>query len=121
MTLPADILPLPPGLLLQRIAAELESCQMILARIEGCMHALLADVPVNEALRRRDFQDIDLLGQLLGDLALCLTASAQTRPLRAGGALEGGVVLANLRLHDLRERLSGGEAQEVAADQVELF
>ena len=114
---------LPPALLLQRIAAELARCQSLLDRIEHSVQVIMAAPSPGQLLcaRRSELQDIDLLGQCLGDLALCLRSAAASPTLGAAADLDAGFVLGDLRLQDLRHRLVGRQATGPEADRIELF
>lgn len=118
-----DSAALPPALLLQRIAAELARCQSLLDRIEHSVQVIMSAPSPGLLLsaRRSELQDIDLLGQSLGDLALCLRSAAASPPLRAAADLDAGFVLGELRLQDLRHRLVGRQGAAPEVERVELF
>jgi hypothetical protein len=109
--------------LLQRIAAELLNCQAILSRIEHSVHQSLQGPAAQIAPLswQKNLQDIDLLEQNLGDLAVCLTAVAAEPPLRDAADLNEAHVLGPLRLEDLRHRLHGKPHQPGCAEQIEIF
>lgn len=114
---------LATGPLLQRIAEELVQCQAILARIEHSVHLSL-DGPAAQVAPlswQKNLQDIDLLEQNLGDLALCLSAIAEQPAMRAVADLNEAHVLGPLRLEDLRHRLHGKPERPERADPIELF
>ena len=118
-----DSAALPPALLLHRIAAELAHCQSLLDRIEHSVQVIIAAPSPGLLLsaRRSELQDIDLLGQCLGDLALCLRSAAASPPLEAAADLDAGFVLGELRLLDLRHRLVGRQSAAPEVERVELF
>ena len=123
MTAQDDRAALPPTLLLQRIAAELARCQSLLDRIELSVQVIIA-APSPDLLisaRRSELQDIDLLGQSLGDLAVCLRSVAASPTLHAAADLDAGLVLGDLRLQDLRQRLVGRPDNVPEAARIELF
>lgn len=115
--------PLPPALLLHRIATELARCQSLLGRIEHSVQVIMAAPSPGMILSasRSELQDIDLLGQSLGDLAMCLRSAAATAPLSTADDLDAGVVLGELRLQDLRHRLVGVQGAAPAVERIELF
>ena len=123
MTLPDNSAALPPALLLLRIAAELAHCQSLLDRIEHSVQVIIAAPSPGLLLsaRRSELQDIDLLGQCLGDLALCLRSAAASPPLGSAADLDAGFVLGELRLQDLRHRLVGRQGVAPGAERIELF
>jgi hypothetical protein len=123
MTDADDSAALPPALLLHRIAAELARCQSLLDRIEHSVQVIMAAPSPGMILsaRRSELQDIDLLGQSLGDLALCLRSAAATVPLSAAADLDAGFVLGELRLQDLRHRLVGRPGAAPEVERIELF
>lgn len=109
--------------LLQRIAAELLQCRAMLSRIEHSVHAAL-EAPiaqVGSGSWQRNMQDIDLLEQYLGELALCLVAVAAEPALQMTADLSEAHVLGRLRLEDLRHRLQGRPSHAEPADHIELF
>lgn len=115
--------PLSAGPLLQRIAEELVQCRAILSRIEHSVHqslegAVTPDAPLSW---QKNLQDIDLLEQNLGDLALCLTATAEQPAIGAVHDLNEAQVLGPLRLEDLRHRLHGKPTRPERADPIEIF
>lgn len=114
---------LPPALLLHRIAAELARCQRLLDRIELAVQVIMAAPPPGQMLsaRQGELQDIDLLGQSLGDLALCLRAAAASPPLGAAVDLDAGFVLNGLQLSDLRHRLAGRPPAPPEGARIEFF
>jgi hypothetical protein len=118
-----DLAMLSMAPLLQRIAAELLHCQAILARIEHSVHAALqVPTPVSPPITwQSNLQDIDLLEQNLGDLAMCLSAIAGEPLLRATADLSAAKVLGPLRLNDLRQRLHGKPAAAECCGPVEIF
>ena len=105
--------------LVQRIAAELLQCRAILSRIEHSVHAALEATPpqVPALSWQKNMQEIDLLEQTLGDLALCLSALAAEPALRDAPDLRYAHVLGRLRLEGLRHRLHGRPARAEPADQ----
>lgn len=114
--------PLYPTSLLDRVAAELLQCRAILSRIEHSVHDILDHHRAGGDARswQRNLQDIDLLEQNLGDLALCLQIAARDPVLVTAGGLEPRPILAPLRLDALRQRLSGRPSGAAATD-VEVF
>jgi len=119
----APIAVLSAGPLLKRIAEELVQCQAILSRIEHSVHLSL-DGPAAQVAPlswQKNLQDIDLLEQNLGDLALCLSAIADQPPVRTLCDLNEAQVLGPLRLEDLRHRLHGKPARLEPADPIEIF
>ena len=109
--------------LLQRIAAELLHCRAILSRIEHSVHVAF-EVPAAQLPSgswQRNLQDIDLLEQNLGELALCLAAVAAEPALQIAADLNEVHVLGRLRLEDLRHRLHGRPSGVEPADQIEIF
>lgn len=114
---------LSAGPLLKRIADELVQCQAILSRIEHSVHLSL-DGPAAQVAPlswQKNLQDIDLLEQNLGDLALCLSAIADQPSVRTLADLNEAHVLGPLRLEDLRHRLHGKPARLEPADPIEIF
>jgi len=120
---PPDESPLSVGPLLRRIAQELLQCRSILARIEHSVHLTLEGQAGQTAplVWQKNLQDIDLLEQNLGDLALCLSAVADQPALRFPHVLSETHVLGPLRLEDLRHRLHGKPARPATADPIEIF
>ena len=123
MTSQHDSATLNPAVLLQRIAAELSRCQSLLDRIEHSVQVIMTAPSPGMILsaRRSELQDIDLLGQSLGDLALCLRCAAASPPLETAADLDAGFVLSELRLQDLRHRLVGRQGVAPEVERIELF
>jgi hypothetical protein len=116
--------PLYPTSLLDRVAAELLQCRAILSRVEHSVHDILDQHRAggDERSWQRNLQDIDLLEQNLGDLALCLQNAARDPVLASAQGLEARPILAPLRLDDLRQRLTGRISSATArATDVEVF
>jgi hypothetical protein len=109
--------------LLQRIAAELLHCRAILSRIEHSVHGALEapSAQMQQGSWQRNLQDIDLLEQNLGELALCLAAVAAEPAMQTAAELSEAHVLGRLRLEDLRHRLNGRPGQALPAEQIEIF
>lgn len=118
-----DSAALPPALLLHRIAAELARCQTLLDRIEHSVQIIMSAPSPGQILtaRRSELQDFDLLGQCLGDLALCLRSAAASPTLGAAADLDIAFVLGELRLDDLRHRLVGRQGTVAEVERIELF
>jgi hypothetical protein len=90
--------------LLLRAADEVALCRLLVARVE----ATLAEKIDAGMLGGEAPQAIDLLDQILADLATCVAGLADGLP--ADTMLVSGPVLARLRLDDLRRRLTGAGA-----------
>lgn len=108
----------PARAVLVRMAVEVQRCEVILRGIETAVAPMIAAPggPSNS----HALQDIDLLGQSLADLAICLTGIA--------AQLDGGVevdvhrLLDPLRLDDLHRRLGGRAAVDLSpAERIALF
>jgi hypothetical protein len=91
----------PARELLLRAADEVALCRLLVARIEQTIAPLIDNGTVGGAAP----QAIDLLDQVLDDLATCVAGLANGLPLDT--MLIPGPVLARLRLEDLRRRLTG--------------
>lgn len=104
--------------LLLRAADEVALCRLLVARVE----AALAQ-KIDEGMFGGEApQAIDLLDQILADLATCVAGLADGLP--AGTMLASGPVLARLRLDDLRRRLTGsdsGSGEDPPPARVALF
>ncbi len=88
--------------LLLRAADEVELCRILVRQIEAALAPLIEQRMVGGMAP----QAIDLLDQVLADLATCVAGLA--RGLPEGTTLAPGPVLALLRLDDVRRRLMGG-------------
>ncbi len=64
-------------------------------------------------------QSIDLLDQILADLAVCVAGLADGLP--DGTQVISGPMLARLRLEDVRRRLAGGEPRGTGNADALLF
>ncbi len=120
---PPDESPLSAGPLLKRVGLELLQCRSILARIEHSVHLTL-EGPASQTAPlawQRNLQDIDLLEQILGDLAACLFAVADQPAMRSPHDLNEAQVLGPLRLEDLRHRLHGKPMLQLNPDPIEIF
>ncbi|EEW24194.1 hypothetical protein [Rhodobacter ferrooxidans] len=114
---------LAPSLLMQRVAAELSHCQAILRRVEHAVHETVLAPGANTTgpVWQKNMQDLDLLDQSLGDLALCLNSAAQGAALHNTVPLNAIEVLGALRLEHLRHRLKGTSAVPDRIDHIEIF
>lgn len=102
--------------LLLRAADEVALCRLLVARVE----AALAEKIEQGMLGGEAPQALDLLDQILADLATCVAGLANGLPSET--MLAPGPVLARLRLDDLRRRLTGsGGSEDPPAARASLF
>jgi hypothetical protein len=90
--------------LLGGVNVELQRCLDLLLRIEEEVLPIVS-FPIAPSLRAA-LQDIDLLSQCIDDIARCVRGIASTPALQT--PLEAEVILATIRLQDMRLRLEGG-------------
>lgn len=103
---------------LDRIAVEVQRCEVILRSIETGVATMIAASGVQGTSHA--LQDIDLLGQSLADLATCLSGLA----VQVGDSVSVDThrLLAPLRLDDLHRRIGGRQAMELSPEErVALF
>jgi hypothetical protein len=104
------------AMIFSRSAIELKECVRILREIEMRLSPLMVSAAQNtpDTSTSRVFQDYDLLIQTLEDISLflhLLAASDQTNMV-----LEAGHPLSQMRLCDLRQRMSGARTADIPAD-----
>lgn len=107
---------MPTAEMLTTLADELDRMRALGLRIEGSLCALAGEVQ-SQGAWMEDLQQFDLLLQQLGALrdflgTAAVAADAETR-------IDVTAALAQLTLHDLRERLRGGAV--AADDDVDIF
>lgn len=109
--------------LLDRIAAEILQCRVILSQIEHSVQDILDAAPLSAMshTQQKDMQDIDFLSQIMDDLARFLHAAAVEPAVQNVCDLSVRRVLGHLRLDDLRQRLRGKAAAEGQEGAVEYF
>lgn len=104
--------------LLFRSAEALRTCADSVTRIEAVIGSMIEFG--TSGLDTSGIQEIDLLGQSLLDIATCLSQLALAH-LRAE-PIDENVILAPLRLNDMRSRLVGnGPEKREQLDRVGLF
>lgn len=113
----------PPAQLLLRMADEMQRCLAILTRVEQSCHQIVEDQPDASLPKvwRANLQDIDLLEQVLGDLALCLSGLAAEPQILGAAEISPLRILAATRLDDLRRRLTGRPDNGTSSQRIELF
>lgn len=113
----------PPAQLLLRMADELQLCLSILTRVEQSCHKIVDDQPATSLPKvwRANLQDIDLLEQVLGDLALCLSGLALEPQIEAAAEISPLRLFAGFKLDDLRRRLTGRPDHGTSTQRIELF
>jgi hypothetical protein len=111
---------LAPAAVVRRVAAELDGCRHLLARIEAAFHAMQPDAPPLQGQPLNQVQDIDLLGQILADLTHVLVICSDEPSVRAARRFENAEALSVLRLNDLRLRLAGTPGT-APIERVEFF
>lgn len=111
------------SILLRRVEAELGTCRRLLTGIETMVETMLANgqVAPDDPLHVVEAQNIDLLDQMLADLALFLTALAAAPNLGVAQPLRLAHLTRSLRLDDLRDRLGGTPLRSRGEGDVELF
>ncbi|WP_292290241.1 hypothetical protein [Marivita sp.] len=106
--------PLPAADLLQRTALEIERCRALVEKVENAV----AHHPVSEW--HADFQSIDLLDQMLGDISVLLDTLSRASELDGLVIADAHRLTSPLRLGAVRARLHE-TPHETGGHHVELF
>lgn len=107
--------------ILDRMGAEAHALSADLQRAEAALHEVLDRLTFLPANVAADLQRLDLVRQMLDDLARLLRVCAEATP--APAALSAGILRAETRLADLAARLAGSAPVSTfpAGSDLDLF
>lgn len=117
---PETSCPVPLSDMLARFGVELDDCRQALLRIEDAMQPMTAKSETQTPLTAR-LQDIDLLAQILRELASCMASVSSEVAKTSVSQMDVRLVISPLRLEGLRFRLSGAAHDQPKLQPVELF